>query len=301
MKKGYLYIALTAFIFSTAEIATKFVANQINPIQLTFIRFLVGGLFLLPFAIMEIRRRHIRLTVKDLLTFAMLGAVGITVSMPLFQSAVVYAKAGTVAVIFSANTIFVAFFAVVILKEKFTAVAAAAIALGLIGILCLLNPLAASPDTKGILLALASALFFALYSVLAGGKVRQFGGFITNSISFIAGSLLLLPLMAFTNTPVIQGITLQNLPIVLYICLIVTGLGYMLYFTAMKDTSAIETSSVFFIKPALAPVLSLIILGEAIRLNTLLGIAFIVAGAFLLFWRKARVASREARLGNPTH
>ena len=49
MKKGYMYITLTTLIFSTMEIALKLVSNNFNPIQLTFTRFFIGGLFLLPF------------------------------------------------------------------------------------------------------------------------------------------------------------------------------------------------------------------------------------------------------------
>jgi drug/metabolite transporter (DMT)-like permease len=268
----------------------------VNPIQLTFLRFLVGGLFLLPFAIVDIRRRGIKLRLKDIGAFALLGALGITISMPLFQTAVLFAKAGIVAVVFSTNTIFTAFFAVWILHEKFNAFSVAAIALALLGVVCLLNPFAVTPDAKGLALALASVVAFALYGVLGAGSARQFGGFILNSFSFLFGSLLLLPLMAVLKTPVVQGITLQNLPVLLYICLAVTGLGYMFYFAAMKETSAIETSAVFFIKPALAPLLSLLILGEAIALNTMLGIVFIVAGAFLLFWRKSRLLKPPASL-----
>ncbi len=46
MKKGIIYIFITAFAFSTMEIVGKLISTQINPFQLTFIRFFIGSIFL---------------------------------------------------------------------------------------------------------------------------------------------------------------------------------------------------------------------------------------------------------------
>ena len=59
----------------------------------------------------------------------------------------------------------------------------------------------------------------------------------------------------------------------------------MSYFEAMKHTSAITTSMVFFIKPAIAPVLSFIILKESLATNTIMGVVFIILGSFVMFLR----------------
>jgi drug/metabolite transporter (DMT)-like permease len=76
----------------------------------------------------------------------------------------------------------------------------------------------------------------------------------------------------------------------------VTGLGYFFYLSAMKETSAIETSAVFFIKPALAPLLALAILGEALKANVFVGMAFIAASAFVMFRKRfsAKMKSVQA-------
>lgn len=68
VKKGYWYIAAAAFLFSTAEIASKFVVKM-DPFQLVLLRFFVGGLFLLPFALGEMKRRGLRLGWNDFLFF----------------------------------------------------------------------------------------------------------------------------------------------------------------------------------------------------------------------------------------
>ena len=81
VKRGYLYIAMTTLLFSSMEIALKFVAGQFNPVQLTFSRFLAGGVVLLPLAVHTLKKRGAGLNAKALASFALLGFLGIAVSM----------------------------------------------------------------------------------------------------------------------------------------------------------------------------------------------------------------------------
>ena len=118
MKKGYLYIAITTILFSSMEIALKSISTIFNPIQLTFERFFVGGLVLLPFAIKSIKSRNISINKEDIKQFFLLGFICVVVSMIFYELAVIYTKASVVGVIFSCNPIFVMIFAYLFLKEE---------------------------------------------------------------------------------------------------------------------------------------------------------------------------------------
>ncbi|MGO2916612.1 MAG: EamA family transporter, partial [Leuconostoc falkenbergense] len=63
----------------------------------------------------------------------------------------------------------------------------------------------------------------------------------------------------------------------------VTAAGYVLYSLAMEASDVSTASLVFFIKPALAPILALIILHESIKLNTIIGVVIIVIGSTIMF------------------
>ena len=56
MKKCYISIIATAFLFGTLEVSIKYSGAAFNSIQLTFIRFLIGGILLLPFAISDLKK-----------------------------------------------------------------------------------------------------------------------------------------------------------------------------------------------------------------------------------------------------
>ena len=64
MKRGYLYILITTLLFSSMEVALKCIAGQLNPIQLNFSRFLVGGLVLVPLAVRELKSAVCRSTAE---------------------------------------------------------------------------------------------------------------------------------------------------------------------------------------------------------------------------------------------
>jgi transcriptional regulator with XRE-family HTH domain len=97
----------------------------------------------------------------------------------------------------------------------------------------------------------------------------------------------------FANVPFLAGYTPANLPIMLYAYIGVTGLGFCAYFLSMEKTSAAETSLVFFFKPALAPVLALLILGEPIPMNMFIGILLILAGSMVSIYPNLKKALKK--------
>ena len=90
------------------EIALKEVSGSFHPLQMTFTRFLAGGLFLIPFAVRTLKKKRASLNWKDLPGFLLLGFVGMVLSMSIYQMSVKEVPASVVAVLFSSNPIFTA-------------------------------------------------------------------------------------------------------------------------------------------------------------------------------------------------
>ena len=51
MKSGYFYIFACTVLFSFVEVVLKAVAGVFAPLQITLLRFVLGGTMLLPFAL----------------------------------------------------------------------------------------------------------------------------------------------------------------------------------------------------------------------------------------------------------
>ena len=289
MKRGYLFIALATLFFSTMEIALKEVAGLFNPVQLNLTRFLIGGLVLIPFARRMLRKRGVRIDGLSLVKLAGLGFLGIVVSMTLYQLAVENTNASVVAVLFSCNPVFVLVFAGLILRTQILRQHVMALVLECLGILILINPLDTSISTAGITFTLLSTAVFALYAVLGTKMCAKYSGVVVTCGSFlfaslesaVAGVLADIGLGLFADIPLLSGYTPFSALMMLYICVGVTGAGFACYFMAMEATSPITASLVFFFKPALAPVLALVFLQEAIPVSMVVGVLFILAGSLV--------------------
>lgn len=299
MKRGYFYIAVTTVLFSSMEVSLKLVAGQFNPIQMTFSRFLVGGLILIPLALRTLKRRGARIDAAALRSFAVLGLMGVAVSMTFYQLSVTRIQASVVGVLFSSNPIFVTLFAFLLLHEAISKKQIAGLLLDLGGIVLIVQPWNLKLDMLGVVYVLVATLLFALYGVCGKRQCAKFGGIVVTCFGFLFGSAEMIVLAALTHFPALaaaltgaglrqfadipffSGYTLASLPIVLYVFIGVTGIGFTCYFLAMETTSAQQTSLVFFFKPALAPVLAFLFLHETIPGNMLAGIGLILCGSLV--------------------
>ena len=84
MKKVIFCVIMTALLFGTMEVALKMGGSEFDSLQLTFLRFLIGGIILLPFAAAEARQNKVRLTARDLGWLALVGMMGVGISMVCF-------------------------------------------------------------------------------------------------------------------------------------------------------------------------------------------------------------------------
>lgn len=282
MKKAYVFVILTAILFGTMEVACKAAGNGLDPFQLTFLRFAIGGLILLPFAIVELRKNQIKLNAKDFLILAGVGALGIPLSMVFFQIGVINSNAATASVLICINPMFTMVFAHFFANEKLNRNKFIVLAIGLVGLIFMIKPWNVQEGNTvfGIVCMLLAAIFFGAYTVAGKVSVQKMGIMAQTSISFILGSLILLIIILITGKPVIAGVG-DNLLLVLYVGIFVTGLGYYCYFMAIKASDASTGSLAFFIKPAIAPVMAVIFLKETILWNTYVGIALILVSSYM--------------------
>ena len=296
VKKLVAFIITSAVLFSTMEVVLKIAGTQLDSFQLTMIRFFVGGLFLLPFALMEIRKYHTVITKKDYLHMAAMGIVCICVSMVFFQFGVENSKASTAAVIFCLNPMFTLIFAHFMTEEKLNRVKLIALAVGLIGIVFMINPLHMERGNTplGVTYTILAAATFGLYSAMGRTSVKRLRGITQTSISFLFGSAVMIPVLLIMGRPLTSGISAGNILIVLYISIAVTGFGYLFYFLAMEVSDAATASIVFFVKPALAPVIAVITLHEAVGINGLIGILLIFAGSYINLREQKKIKGSDS-------
>ncbi len=283
-RKSILYIVLTAFCFGTMEVASKLGGASFDSIQLVFLRFVIGGLILLPFAVHDLKKKNYRLTLSDWLYLLALGAVCVCISMAMFQIGVKRINANLASIIISMNPLFTMIFAKFIVDEPFTKKKALVLVISFAGLVIVVNPatlIGGTIDVTGLLITVGAAVSFGLYTAMGKKRIAKLGGMVENAVSFLLGSAVLLVFMAISGTPVLAGINTETLPVLLYLGICVTGIGYYAFLKAIELSGASNASIAFFIKPVVAPIAAWLVLGEAITWNFIAGVVVILIGSYI--------------------
>ncbi|MCK4260609.1 MAG: DMT family transporter [Halanaerobiales bacterium] len=290
--KAIIYLTFTIFAFSSMELGGKLVASQMSPLQVTFLRFTIGFLILLPFGVFEIRARvrkeKFTLTLRDIGWLAILGFCNIVLAMVLLQKAVTMIPASLTAIIVSSNPIFVVIFANIILKEKISLRTVLGLIIGIFGLSLVMNIFNSVSDINfvGIFTAVGAALFFGLYTVLSKKVVKRLGGMITNVGSFFIGNLALFCILLIKGEPILKGLNQSTIWPILYLGIVVTGLAYVTFLHGLSLIDASKGAVIFFFKPVIASLLAFLILKETIELNMIVGTFFVILGSIIMVLQK---------------
>ena len=287
MKKGIIYALITAILFVTLEPVSKLIANDVTPYAITFWRFLIGSFILLPPAIIKIKKQKIHITLKDIGLMTLLGILFICISMVTLQVAVKQADAPSlIAIIFSSNSVFTIIFAVLLVKEeKLNLNKTIALILGVAGVLFCAD-FSSGTNLGSVALAVFAALSFSLYTALSQKYMKKLGGIIQTAGVFLSGSIILLIVLLIGGVDVSPSFETNNLLILLYLGLFVTGVGYASYFLAIEKGGAIMASLAFFIKPILTPFVTFFINGIVPDVKVFLAVACIMAASYFAVYRK---------------
>ena len=283
-------ILIAAFAFATMEAVLKLAAAGLDSMQLTAVRFLIGGLVLLPFGLAEKRRKGVTLTMRDHWWLLLLGVVCIPVSMMLFQVGVVHSNASTASVLFCINPLFTMVLAHFFANERMTKRKGIAFVISLGGIFMMMRPwdIQEGNSFYGLTLMLLAALTFSIYTIMGKRSLARIGNTLQTSLSFLYGSAVLLVAMVIMDRPILTGLA-ENWLVVAYISVFVTGIGYLAYFKAIEYSDATTGSITFLIKPAIAPFIAMILLGEDLLWNSYVGLVLILAASLLnLFENRAQ-------------
>lgn len=285
---GHILAALTVFVWGTTFISTKILLHVFTPVEILFIRFVLGlcALFL------ACPHRLKGTTKKQEGMLAAAGLCGICLYYLLENIALTYTLASNVGVIVATAPFFTAMLAHFCFREKdvlhanfFVGFLIAMLGIGMIsfnGAALHLNPI-------GDVLALLASLVWACYSNLTR-KIGTFGYptvLITRRI-FLYGTLFMLPTLFFFDCKwdlmqLTHPIYLAN---ILFLGLGASALCFVTWNFAVKLLGAVKTSVYIYMTPVVTAVTSVLILHETITPLAGVGIVLILTGLILSEWRR---------------
>ena len=125
-------------------------------------------------------------------------------------------------------------------------------------------------DTIGILFGLGAALLYATV-ILLNKFIKGVTGIHRTFLQFLAAILVLIPYVAFTGGMHLGSLNGSGWVCLLVVGLVHTGITYCLYFSSLKELPGQETAILSYIDPLVAVVIGVLILGEPLSWQQLVG------------------------------
>src|SRR6201995_3190032 len=276
------YIALFCLLWSFAFVAGKIGVTDCPPLILLTARFSLAGILILGISAARGEKWH--MSWRDIAVFAVLGIANNALYLGLGYTGLKTVSAGLGGLIVSANPVFTAVLAALLLDETLTWRKVAGLLLGIAGVgFIVWHRMAVGTDSlHGILFTLAS-----LASIVAGTilfKLLSPKGslWIGNGVQNLAAGIVLTPVaLTFADVTAID-FTPGLIGAFAFLVLGGSILAYWLWFALLEVGGATAASAYHFLMPPLGMLFAYIVLGEQVETRDLLGIIPVGLGIYLV-------------------
>jgi drug/metabolite transporter (DMT)-like permease len=289
---GLLCLFIAIGLWSTVEVVTRTILTEVPPIQLAWIRFFAGGLFLSVLLPRDLKRRGLTIDRRILWFCLWVSLPGVVVSNIALQYSLQLTGAAVVATVYGASPLFVLALSRILMQEPMTLPRIAGLSCGLAGIALLsLGTPSATFSVAGLLLALSAAGTFSLWTVLVKKSAGAFAGLPVTVLCFAFGVLFMTPFALLEGRAPDWAALQRHVGAILYLSIGGTGVAYWLYFKGLEHVEATRAASIILIKPPAAALLAAAVLGESLTWNLLLSMVLIGAALYGVFFWHRRTAS----------
>ena len=277
-----LYIVVFCLLWSFAFVAGKIGVTYCPPLILLAARFSLAGILIL--GITALRRERWSLSWRDTLAFALIGVANNALYLGLGYTGLQTVSAGLGGLIVSANPVFTAVFAALLLNEQLTWRKIAGLVLGIVGVgLIVWHRMSVGTDSlHGILFTFASLASIVAGTILFKLLAPKGSLWIGNGIQNIAAGIVLIP---FAVTLSSANDIVPNLPLFASFAFLTLGgsvLAYVIWFHLLRVCGATAASAYHFLMPPLAMMFAWMVLGEHVEFRDLLGIVPVAIGIYLV-------------------
>lgn len=285
---GHIAAFLTILIWGTTFISTKVLLKDFEPVEILFIRFMIGY-----FALWCVCPRRLKVSQrKQEWYFAAAGLCGVTLYYLFENIALTYTLASNVGVIISIAPFFTVIFSCLFLHDRRPDLRFfAGFFIALAGIFLIsfgggknlqLNPV-------GDFLAVIAAMIWAAFSTITK-KISEFGYHTiqTTRRTFFYGLIFMVPallLMDF-HMELQQFASLTNVLNLLFLGFGASALCFVTWNLAVKILGSVKTSVYIYMVPVITAVTSALILHEKLTQTIISGIVLTLIGLFLSEDRK---------------
>ncbi len=259
--RGRRFVLLAASLWSLAGVFIKLL--DLHPLTIVFYRSLFAALVFVPF----LKRTHWSFNF-----YILVSVISYSAAITAFVTANKLTTAANAIVLQYTAPIFVLLYSRLIQGQRITKPYAIALAVSMTGVAIISSDKAGEPEMAGVLLALLSGLFFAIYMVNLQKTNETSTVYLTWLNNFVCALLLL---------PVVKprlAVSLEQASLLFTMGAVQLGLPYFFFSQGLLTVPVQEAALIALIEPVLNPLWVALTLGEIPSRSTIVGGSMILLG-----------------------
>jgi drug/metabolite transporter (DMT)-like permease len=287
----YLLLSITALCWAGNAIVGRLAAGHIPPVTLSFLRWSLAFLIVLPFAWNHLVRDWPAIRAK-LGIMVLVSVTGISAFNTLQYFALEHTTALNTLLLQSSGPLIVAVWSLILLGVRLTLAQAIGIVVSLTGVLVILlhgdlSALSNIQFNEGDLIFLAAMVIFGFYSVLTLKRPA------IHALSFVAftfgcGAACLIPLLIWELlTRPLMALDARNLLSLFYVAVFPSTLAYLCFNRGVLLIGANRAAPFFHVVPVFGALMAIVFLGERPQAFHIIGFALVLTGVFVASRKQA--------------
>ena len=290
----------TLSFWAFGPIFIKYLAGSIDSWPQNLLRYSVACLFWLPFLLFAIRKKRFE---TKTWRKALLPAVPNIIMQCFWAAGFYYIGPAFMVLLTKTSILWVAVFSFILfaderalIKSKRFWLGLALSAIGVVGVMYYKEDFAAAKTIIGVILALACAFMWAIYTIsvkIAFKDIDSLYGFSVTSIYTVAGLFVLALLFGNVQECVTMGAWK-------WACVVISGVtaisfGHVLYYVAIKRIGATIPALVILSQPFFVLAISNIVFGESLNAIQLLFGVVLMIGSALAIWAQQHLRRKGTK------
>jgi drug/metabolite transporter (DMT)-like permease len=285
LDQPYLLLCFTALFWAGNAIVGRLAAGHIAPVTLSFLRWGLAFLTILPVAWPHLKRDWPKIRAQ-LGLMIVLSIAGISAFNTLQYWALEHTQALNTLLLQSALPLFVAVWSLILLGVRLTLAQGFGVVLSLAGVLTILlhgdlTALAGIRFNKGDVIFILALIIFGFYSVLSL-KRPAIHGLSFVAFTFGCGAACLIPLWIWElwSRPV-MALDAANLLTLFYVAIFPSTLAYLCFNRGVQLIGANRAAPFFHVVPVFGAVMAIAFLGERLQPFHVIGFALVLVGVYV--------------------
>lgn len=288
-----LALAATLVLWASAFTVIRYGVREYDPLGLAFARNVVTAVTLLGLGFFWKRETFRRLELGDWLRLALAGGVGIALYQGSLVSGELSVDAGTASLIINTSPIFVALFALLILREHPGLRGWVGVFMGFVGAAILVSARREGTHVDlGALLVLVAAIAQAVSFIIQKPLLAKLGPFAVTLWVGVFGALALAPWASQAWHGLTHASAQATLAMV-YLGLFPAAIGNLTWAYALSRLPAGRAATALYLTAPIAMLISWLSLGEQPALQAMFGGGVVIASVMLVNFRPRAVFSGD--------